>query len=159
MVFRDFSLTFPRPAEGAHPLDHLGDKVSVDVLVGFVAIEEFRVDGNPVIHAQEAVHQLFEVRSVILAESVGDHEGLVVVLPLVEPIFTVDLVAGGVVVHVGEVQVKALHDLDCHTPEHGIGPRIGQPIQHAAKSIIVEPNLIPVLEAVCQGFLRAIHPH
>jgi len=46
-----------------------------------------------VIHAQQAVHQLFEVRSVILAESVCDHKGLIVAFPLVEQVIPVDLMA------------------------------------------------------------------
>jgi hypothetical protein len=68
-------------AEIPHALDHLGNGVAVDGLVRLIAVDELGIDGDPVIHTQEAVHDLFEIRPMGLAEPVGNDKRLVEVFP------------------------------------------------------------------------------
>ncbi len=74
----------------------------------------------------------------VFAEPLGDDERMVMSLPLVEIIFTVDFLARRIMVCVREIQVKALHDFDRYTPHYRIGAYICQSVEHPTKRVIVE---------------------
>jgi len=65
-------------------LDHFGDEVAIDVFVRLVAVQEHRRDGDAAIDAQEAVHELLEIRPVVFAEALGDDKGLPMFFPVLE---------------------------------------------------------------------------
>ena len=73
-------------AQLLHAFDHLRDEVAIDSLIRLIAVDELGIDGDAVIHTQKAVHDLFEIRPMGLAEPVGNDKGLVVVFPVIEEI-------------------------------------------------------------------------
>lgn len=73
----------------AHAFDHLRKEILIESFVRLVAVNDLGVDGNPLIHAQQALDQLLEIRSVGLAESLGDHKRFTMLLLLIYEVVAV----------------------------------------------------------------------
>lgn len=67
-------------SQAAHTFGHLGNQSVVDGLVGRISIHDLGVDWDAVVHAQQIVRQLLEIRSMVTTETLGDYKRLSVIL-------------------------------------------------------------------------------
>jgi len=59
-----------------HPLGHLLNQILVDDLIRRVAVLAPGIDGNPIVHTQQTVNQLPQIRALVFAEAVEIRDAL-----------------------------------------------------------------------------------
>src|SRR4030043_1257741 len=84
------------------------------------------------------MHQLLEIRSVILTESEGDHKGLITRPFSIQVIIPIHTVRGGIMVNMGGVQIKELHCPKGHGRKHLASPYLKDAIKSPTHRIVVE---------------------